>query len=91
MARAVAFRGGDTGGVIRLQKDDLTKNSRGKIVSKRASEASKKRFNENGSTIGKWTEAVKRARADLNVSGFAVVKRGTELYDKAQEHFKALK
>lgn len=88
MARAVAFRGGDTGGVIRLQKEDLTKNSRGRIVSKRASEASKKRFNE---TIGKWTEAVKRARTELNVSGFAVVKKGTELYEKAQEHFKSLK
>lgn len=88
MARAVAFRGGDTGGVIRLQKEDLTKNSRGRIVSKRASEASKKRVNE---TIGKWTEAVKRARTELNVSGFAVVKKGTELYEKAQEHFKSLK
>lgn len=88
MARAVAFRGGDTGGVIRLQKDDLTKNSRGRIVSKRASEAAKKRNNEN---FGKWTEAVKRARMDLNVSGFAAVKKGTELYEKAQEHFKALK
>lgn len=88
MARAVAFRGGDTGGVIRLQKDDLTKNSRGRIVSKRASEAAKKRNNE---TIGKWTEAVKRARAELNVSGFAVVKKGTELYEKAQEHFRGLK
>lgn len=88
MARAVAFRGGDTGGVIHLQKEDLTKNSRGRIVSKRASEASKKRFNE---TIGKWTEAVKRARTELNVSGFAVVKKGTELYEKAQEHFKSLK
>lgn len=88
MARAVAFRGGDTQGVIKLTKDDLTKNSKGKIVSKRASEAAKKRAMSNEG-FSKWTEAVKRARAELKVEGFAVVKKGTPLYEKAQSYFKA--
>ncbi|CAJ1367654.1 unnamed protein product [Effrenium voratum] len=88
MARVVAFRGGDAGKMSRLQKDDLIKNSQGRIVSKRASEAAKKRSNEN---FGKWREAVKRARTDLGISGFAALKKGTELYGKAQEHFRALK
>ncbi|CAE7735938.1 unnamed protein product [Symbiodinium sp. CCMP2592] len=85
MAKAVAFRGGDTGGVIRLKREDLVKNSRGKIVSRRASEASKKKSNEG---FRAWTAAVKRAREELGVSGFAVVKKGTPLYDKAQEIYK---
>ncbi len=88
MARAVAFRGGDTQGVIKLTKDDLTKNSKGRIVSKRASEAAKKRVMSNQG-FSKWTEAVKRARAELKVEGFAVVKKGTQLYEKAQSYFKA--
>ncbi|OLQ12018.1 hypothetical protein AK812_SmicGene4120 [Symbiodinium microadriaticum] len=86
MAKAVAFRGGDTGGVIRLKQQDLVKNRRGKIVSRRASEASKKKSNEG---FRAWTAAVKRARDELGVSGFAVVKKGTPLYDKAQEIYKA--
>mmetsp|Transcript_15539 Transcript_15539/g.35575 ORF Transcript_15539/g.35575 Transcript_15539/m.35575 type:complete len:488 (+) Transcript_15539:78-1541(+) len=85
-AKALAFKGYDTGGATKLTKDDLTKNKHGKVVSKRASEASKKRFAE--SSFGKWTEAVKRARIDLGIVGFAAAKKGSPLYDKAQEYYK---
>lgn len=82
MAKAVIFRGGDAGGQCRLKKDDLVKNSQGKIVSRRASEAAKKRFNDG---VGKWTAAVHKAREELGVTGFQVVKKGTPLYERAQE------
>lgn len=90
MAKAVAFRGGDTGGVIKLRKEDLIKNSSGKIVSKRASEAAKKRL-KDGVGIGKWTAAVKRAREELGLEGFVAVKKGTAVYEKAQQYYKAAK
>ncbi|CAE8629584.1 unnamed protein product [Polarella glacialis] len=86
MAKAVAFRGGDAGGATHLKQEDLVKNSQGKIVSKRASEAAKKRYAD--SSLGKWTEAVKKARSDLGVVGFSAVKKGSPLYEKAQEYYK---
>eukprot|EP00933_Yihiella_yeosuensis_P040331 TRINITY_DN3460_c3_g1_i1.p1 TRINITY_DN3460_c3_g1~~TRINITY_DN3460_c3_g1_i1.p1 ORF type:complete len:563 (+),score=149.52 TRINITY_DN3460_c3_g1_i1:159-1847(+) len=86
MARVVAFRGGDAGKHCHLKQDDLVKNKYGKIVSKKASEAAKKRYAEGGAA--KWGEAVKKARAELGVTGFAVVKKGTALYEKAQEYYK---
>lgn len=86
-ARRVAYHGGDTGGATKMTRDDLVKNSSGKIVSKKASEAGKKRKNPG---IQKWTEAVKKARAELGVTGFAAVKKGSELYEKAQGYYKQL-
>lgn len=87
MARSVAFRGGDTDGMTRLGKDDLIKNKYGKIVSKKASEAAAKRV-KDGVGIGKWTQAVKRARDELGLKGFVAVKKGSAVYEKAQEYYK---
>jgi len=87
MARAVAFRGGDTGGMTKMGKDDLIKNKYGKIVSKKASEAAAKRVKE-GIGIGKWTQAVKRARDELQLKGFVAVKKGSEVYELAQKYYK---
>lgn len=87
MAKAVAFRGGDTGGMTKLRKDDLIRNKYGKIVSKKASEAAAKRVRD-GVGIGKWTKAVKRARDELGLTGFIAVKKGTAVYAKAQEYYK---
>merc|ERR1711920_574018 len=86
MARVIAFRGGDTDGVTKMRKEDLVRSKNGKIVSKKASEAAKKRFADG---IGKWTAAVSKAREELGVKGFAGVKKGTPLYEKAQEYYKA--
>jgi len=85
MAKAVVFRGGDTDGVTKLRKEDLTKNSQGKIVSKRASEAAKKRYAEG---IGRWTAAVKRARDELGLEGFVKVKKGSPVYEQAMVYYK---
>eukprot|EP00929_Paragymnodinium_shiwhaense_P045541 TRINITY_DN2325_c0_g2_i6.p1 TRINITY_DN2325_c0_g2~~TRINITY_DN2325_c0_g2_i6.p1 ORF type:complete len:545 (+),score=161.88 TRINITY_DN2325_c0_g2_i6:214-1848(+) len=87
-ARVLAFRGADTDGRTTLHQDDLIRNSRGKIVSKKMAEASKKRYEEG---IGKWTAAVKRAREELGLTGFVKVKKGTPVYEKAQEYYKAAK
>lgn len=86
-ARRAAYRGEDTGGATKMTRDDLIKNASGKIVSKKASEAAKKR--KTG--IIKWTEAVKKARTELGVTGFAAVKKGSDLYEKAQGYYKQMK
>mmetsp|Transcript_69881 Transcript_69881/g.167741 ORF Transcript_69881/g.167741 Transcript_69881/m.167741 type:complete len:489 (+) Transcript_69881:186-1652(+) len=86
MAKGLVYRGLDAGGATHLKKEDLVKNVRGKVVSKKASEAAQKRY--ANSSISKWQEACKRARADLGIVGFAVAKRGTPLYEKAQQYFK---
>mmetsp|Transcript_123903 Transcript_123903/g.361859 ORF Transcript_123903/g.361859 Transcript_123903/m.361859 type:complete len:523 (+) Transcript_123903:98-1666(+) len=85
MAKVVVFRGGDADGATKLRKEDLVKNAAGKVVSKKASEAAKKRYLDG---IGKWTAAVKRARDELGVEGFVKVKKGTPVYEKAQEFYK---
>lgn len=86
-ARRAAFQGRDTAGATKMTRDDLIKNSQGKIVSKKMSEAAKKRKNPG---MARWTEAVKKARAELGITGFAAVKKGTELYEKSQGYFKQL-
>merc|ERR1719362_1867221 len=84
MAKAIVFKGGDAEGHTTLRKEDLVKSRSGKIVSKKQSEAAKKRYAEG---IGKWSAAVKRARDELGVSGFVKVKKGSVLYDKAREYY----
>merc|ERR1719471_1392707 len=54
-----------------LTKATLTKSKSGKIVSKAASAASKKKFAQ--SALKKWCEACKQARKQLNIKGFVAV------------------
>ena len=70
MARAVVFRGGKAKTATGMTKDMLTKNKSGKIVSKKQSSASKKRY---ASGLGKWNKAVQAARKALGIKGFATV------------------
>merc|ERR1712032_1538806 len=72
MAKAVAFRGGNTHGGTTLKKADLMKSKSGKIVSKKKSILAKKRY---ASGIGKWTKAVQEARKQLGVEGFVAIKK----------------
>ena len=58
------------------------KNSQGKIVSKKASAAGKRRY---ANTIKGWITAVQKARAALGIKGFQAVKKGSPLYKKAKE------
>lgn len=53
-----------------------TRNAQGKLVSKGRSQASK---------ANPWVEAVAKARKELGITGFAPVKKGTPLYEKARE------
>merc|ERR1739848_619076 len=62
-----------------LTKKDLIKNSRGKIVSKKASKAK----GANG-----WMKAVTKARKELGITGFCLMNRGAQgvaLYKRAKE------
>merc|ERR1719356_2041271 len=69
-----------------LTKATLTKSKSGKIVSKAASAASKKKFAQ--SALKKWCDACKQARKQLNVKGFVAVggksAQGKALYAKAK-------
>merc|ERR1712127_739971 len=83
MAKAVAFRGGNTHGGTSLKKADLFKNKRGKIVSRKASARSKKNFAK--SALGKWSAAFSKARKELGIKGFVACKKGSALYKKTRE------
>merc|ERR1712190_171868 len=79
MAKAIAFRGGNTGGATTLKKADLVKSKTGKIVSKAKSILAKRRY---AAGVGKWTKAVQKARKEMGVPGFVAIKKGTPLYKK---------
>merc|ERR1719171_1622459 len=81
--KAVVFHGTKAKTYTGLTKTDLTKNKRGKIVSKKQAAAGKARY----ANIKGWTVAVQKARKALGVKGFVAVKKGTPLYKKAKELF----
>jgi len=83
--KALVFRGSKEKTSGGLKKSDLIKNANGKIVSKKASAVAKKRF---GSTLKRWTDAVKAARKSLGLKGFVAVKKGTPLYTKAKANYR---
>merc|ERR1719352_1152681 len=84
LAKALVLRGSKektTGG---LKKDDLIKNKRGKVVSKRQSALGKRRY----SNIEAWVEAHMSARKALQVKGFCAINgktlQGKAIYVKAK-------
>merc|ERR1719330_1008971 len=84
-AKASVFSGRKEKTSSGLKKTDLVKSKSGKIVSKKMSLVAKKRY---ASTIGKWTAAVTKARKALGVKGFVAVKKGSALYNRAQQFYK---
>ena len=76
LAKRHAFAGKIAKTATGLTKSDLVKNKNGKIVSKKKSLLGKK---------SPWIAAVQKARKELKIKGFAVVKKGTPLYKKAKE------
>merc|ERR1712014_346683 len=74
-----------------LKADDLMKNKRGKVVSKRQSASGKRRF----SNIESWVEATMAARKALHVTGFCAINgktlQGKALYCKAKAICQGLK
>ena len=89
LANALVLRGSKAKTSGGLTKDGLFKNKRGKIVSKKASAAAKKKFG----AIKGWFTAVQQARKALNVSGFVAINgktsQGKALYAKAKAMYSA--
>merc|ERR1711997_964930 len=86
MARSSVFRGSKVKTVGGLTKDKLTKSKSGKIVSKGASVAAKKRYAKSGAKA--WAHACKAARKALGFTGFVAIggktPKGKALYAKAK-------
>merc|ERR1719163_2773364 len=67
-----------------LKKEDLMKNKRGKVVSKKSHDIGKRRF----AAIKKWSAAVSKAKEALHLTGFVAIggksPQGKALYAKAK-------
>merc|ERR1711869_131969 len=74
LARRHLFAGKLSKTASGMTKGDFVQNKSGKIVSKKQSLASKK---------SPWIAACQKARKELKIKGFAVIKKGTPLYKKA--------
>merc|ERR1711920_166694 len=85
-ARSSVFRGTKEKTQSGLTKASMMKSKSGKIVSKKASAASKKRFAT--SALKKWCDACKKARKELGIKGFCPVggktAQGKALYAKVK-------
>merc|ERR550537_1770692 len=84
-SKVLVFRGTKAKTSSGLAASDLIKNSRGKIVSKKQSAQSKKRYATN---LKGWTVALQKARKALGVTGFVPPKKGSALYQKAKQLYK---
>merc|ERR1711972_688675 len=86
-AKSAVFAGRKEKTVGGLGKDALKKNSKGKIVSKKASARAQKAY-AAGRGFRKWAEATKKARKALGLTGFVPVggmtAAGKALYAKAK-------
>merc|ERR1719181_1426733 len=76
LAKRHAFFGKIDKTATGLKKTDLVQNKHGKVVSKKRSLSGKK---------SPWIVACQKARKELKIKGFAVIKKGTPLYKKAKE------
>merc|ERR1712238_597885 len=90
-AKAMVMRGSKEKTSGGLKKDSLRKNKGGKIVSKKASDSSKKNY--AGSAFQKWAKATKVARKELGLKGFQPMggktAQGRALYAKTKALYKA--
>merc|ERR1711918_157241 len=80
LARRHLFAGKVSKTASGMTKGDFVKNKNGKIVSKTISAKSKK---------SPWIVACQKARKELKIKGFAVIKKGTPFYKKAKEFYNA--
>merc|ERR1711957_628317 len=90
-AKSSVFRGTKAKTSGGLTKDKRTLNKAGKVVSKAASAAAKKKFAK--SPLAAWIKAVQTARKELGIKGFCAVggksAEGKAVYAKAKSLFKA--
>nr|AFY23236.1 dinoflagellate viral nucleoprotein DVNP.4 [Hematodinium sp. SG-2012] len=86
-AKSSVFRGTKEKTSGGLKRSDLCRNKRGKVVSKKASEAAKKRFKKSG--LGRFAEALQKARKALGIKGFQAIggktAKGQALLKKTRE------
>merc|ERR1711879_261078 len=82
-AKASVFSGSKEKTKGGLKKSDLVKSKSGKIVSKKASAHGKKHY----AAIKGWAQALQKARKELGLKGFVVIKKGTPLYNLAKKHY----
>merc|ERR1712196_457100 len=72
-----------------MAKKDLKLNKNGRVVSAKQSALAKKRY---ASTIGKWNQAVQKARKALGIKGFVTIggkkKEGQIFLQKARSFYK---
>merc|ERR1712087_922897 len=91
LVKSLVFRGSKVKTKGGLKKENLKKSKTGKVVSKKASDRSKKAF--AGSAFQKWGKAVQAAKKALNLKGFIIVGgksvQGRALYAKAKALYKA--
>merc|ERR1719408_894808 len=84
LAKALVLRGTKEKTVGGLTKEALTRNKRGKIVSKRAAANGKRAFKN----IEAWVESVVAARKALQMQGFVAINgktvQGKALYVKSK-------
>merc|ERR1712032_1700924 len=85
-ARSQVLRGSKEKTVSGMTKDSLMRNKFGKIVSKKASAAARKRYQSSGAKI--WADCIKQARKALNLTGFVAINgkqaEGKALYAKSK-------
>merc|ERR1719206_428393 len=90
-ARATVFAGRKEKTATGLDKASLMKNKKGSIVSRKASAAGKRRFQN----IAVWAECVAKARKQLGITGFVALNGSTStgkaFYAKAKALFEAAK
>lgn len=90
MAKSMVFRGSKEKTSGGLKKSDLIRNKNGKLVSKLASQSSKKRY--QGGKAAKWAAAVGKARSALKIKGFCAIggksTQGKALLNKARSLYK---
>merc|ERR550525_18742 len=90
-AKALIFKGakGKVKTASGLRKEDLMKNKRGKVVSKRSAMHGRSAYKY----ICKWTAAVVAARKALAMTGFVAIngknREGKALYAKAKSLYNA--
>merc|ERR1719277_2824944 len=84
MAKALVMRGSKVKTAGGLTRDGLIKNKRGKVVSKKAAAAGKRRYQY----IQAWVKSLAAARKALNIQGFVAVNgssaQGKALYAKSK-------
>merc|ERR1739848_703323 len=86
MGRAMVMRGSKEKTSSGLTKDQLIRNKRGKIVSKKSSALRRKLYQKSINKV--WAECVSAARKALNLKGFVAINgkqsQGKALYAKAK-------